>query len=72
MSWLKAVWAEVLGLFVDDTGFAVAILVWLVVAMLVLKRLGLSAGLPPVILFAGLVAILVESAVRGARRSGGR
>jgi hypothetical protein len=72
MSWLKAIWAEFLGLFVDDASFAVAILVWLVVAMLVLKRLALPPGLPPVILFAGLVAILVESAVRQARRSRGR
>jgi hypothetical protein len=67
MTWLRTVWAEFLGLFVDDASFAVAILGWLVVATLALKRLDLPAGLPPAILFAGLAAILVGSAVRAAR-----
>jgi xanthosine utilization system XapX-like protein len=66
MTWVKAVGTEFLGLFVDDGRFAIGILLWLIVAGFALKRLNLGAVLPPVILFAGLVGILVESAVRKA------
>lgn len=67
MLWLKAIWSEFFGLFVDDGHFAIAILAWLLAAGLALPRLGLPPGWPPAILFAGLVAILVESAARRAR-----
>ncbi len=68
MEWLKTVGAEFIGLFVDDVGFAVAILVWVLIAALVLPRLGLPDPLPALLLFAGLAGILVESAVRRARK----
>jgi len=68
MTWLKTVWSEFIGLFVDDGSLAVAVLVWLAAAWLLLPRLPLPSALPPVILFAGLALILVESALRGARR----
>jgi hypothetical protein len=67
MTWVKAVGAELLGLFVDDGRFAIGILVWLVVATLAFRHLELPPAVPPVILFAGLAVILVESAVRKAR-----
>ena len=67
MGALKAVWSEFIGLFVDDGSFAVAILGWLVVSWLVLPRLPLPPAVAPVILFAGLAAILVESTVRRSR-----
>ncbi len=66
MSWLKTIAQEVLGLFVDDAGFAVSILAW-VVACLVLSWLGVAALWTGCILFAGLAAILVESAIRRSR-----
>jgi hypothetical protein len=68
MGWLRAIWEELIGLFVDDVGFAVAILAWVLVAGVGLPRLGLPAPVPAVVLFAGLAAILVESATRRARR----
>ncbi len=68
MTWLKTVWSEFIGLFVDDGSFAVAILAWLVASWLLLPRLGLAPAWPPAILFAGLAVILVESALRRARR----
>ncbi len=68
MTWLKTAWSEFIGLFVDDGSLAVAVLAWLAAAWLLLPRLPLSPALPPVILFAGLALILVESALRGARR----
>jgi hypothetical protein len=66
MAWLRTIAAELLGLFVDDAGFAVAILAWLAVTWFA------RSALPPlwssVILFAGLAAILIESVVRRSRR----
>ena len=68
MNGLKRIWAEAAGLFVDDWRFAAVILAWLVAARLVLPRLALPPALPPLILFAGLAAILLEGATRRARR----
>ncbi len=67
MSWFKTAWAECLGLFVDDGRLAAALLLWIAAAGLVLPRLGLPTAMPPLILFAGLAVILVESAARRAR-----
>ena len=66
MRTLTTIFAEIWGLFVDDGRFAVAILVWLAFAAGVLPRLALPGAAPPVLLFAGLAAILLESAVRRA------
>lgn len=69
MGWLKAIGSELLGLFVDDVGFAVSILAWVAVCAVILPILGLSGAVPALILFAGLLAILVESATRRARKA---
>lgn len=68
MEWLKTIFSEFIGLFVDDVGFAVAILVWVVVAGFGVPLLGMPGFVPAVVLFVGLVAILVESATRRARQ----
>jgi hypothetical protein len=65
---LRAIWDEVLGLFVDDGSLAAAILV--VVGMVALLR-KFDVIAPPLgggMLFGGLVAILLENIRRGARR----
>ncbi len=67
MQWLRTVVTEVFGLFVDDGSFAVAILVWLGVAWVLLPRIDVPAAAKGPILFAGLAAILIESAARRAR-----
>ncbi len=72
MTWVKAVGAELLGLFVDDGRLAIGILVWLVVAALAFRHLDLPQAVPPVILFAGLAVILVHGAVRESRGRRGR
>ncbi len=66
MSWLKTIVREVFGLFVDDAGFALAILAWVVVC-LAATRLGLASAWAGMALFAGLAVILAESAVRRSR-----
>ena len=67
MRWLRTILRELFGLFVDDGRFAIAIIVWLVMAGLLLPRLGLAAGLEGLVLFAGLAGILFGSAFRKAR-----
>ncbi len=68
MRWLNTVLREIWGLFVDDGSFALAIVIWLLLAWLVLPRLGIPPGWTGIILFAGLALILLESATRSARR----
>jgi len=66
MKILRSIVAELLGLFVDDGGVALAVLGWVVVAWLLSWIV--PSPWPPLILFAGLAAILVGSAVRQAGR----
>ena len=67
MKWLRIVWSEFFGLFVDDGRFAVTILLWGAAAGLVLPRLPLPSFAPPVAFVVGLLVILAESAIRAAR-----
>jgi hypothetical protein len=66
MKWLRAVVREILGLFVDDGSFAIAILAWLALCWLVLPRL--PSGMGGLLLVLGLALILVESVLRRARK----
>lgn len=68
MSALKTILAELVGLVVDDGAFALAIVAWLGLAWLVLPRLQALGPWAGALLFAGLAAVLVESALRRARR----
>ena len=67
MQWLRTVFTEIFSLFVDDGSFAIAILTWLVAAGSVFAYVNIPAGVKGPILFAGLAAILMESATRRAR-----
>jgi hypothetical protein len=68
MHWFKAIWSELLGLFVDDGSFAIAILVWLGMNWLLSTYLLRQSEWGGVVLFAGLGLILLESATRRSRR----
>jgi hypothetical protein len=68
MSWLKATILEIYGLFVDDGRYALSIVAWVGIAALILPRLDTPASANALILFAGLLLILVESALRRAGR----
>lgn len=65
MGWLRAILSELLGLFVEDAGFALAILAWIGISHLLLR---LVPAWVPLILFLGLAVILVQSAIRRARQ----
>ena len=69
MTWLKTIFQELIGLFVDDGNFAIAILVWLALVWLVLPPLHVTGDWRAVILFVGMVAILIESVLRKTRLS---
>lgn len=67
MNALRTVLREIVGLFVDDGSFALAILLWLALVWFLIRPLQLPwAG--GIILFLGLAAILVESVARFARK----
>ena len=68
MRWIRTILSEIFGLFVDDGAFAITILLWLIIAGVALPRLGISPPAKAIILFAGLAAILMESALRRARK----
>jgi hypothetical protein len=68
MGWIKSVAREVWGLFVDDGSFAAAIVVWLAVVLLAVRRVAWGARFGGVVLFVGLAAVLIENVLRYARR----
>ena len=68
MSWIKTIFGELIGLFIDDGNFAIAIVVWLGLAWFVLPHLPIPHVFQAPILFAGLLAILTESVLQAARR----
>lgn len=68
MPLLKTIAREIYRLFVDDGSFAASLLVWIGAVWLLLPRLGVPSAWSPCLLFGGLAAILLESAVRRARR----
>jgi hypothetical protein len=68
MDWFKTIWSELLGLFVDDGSFAIAILVWLGMNWLLSTYLLRQSEWGGVVLFAGLGLILLESTTRRSRR----
>ena len=70
MGWLKSIGREVIGLFVDDGSFAIAILVWAAFVVLVLAHVVGHANWTGPALFSGLAFVLIESVVRFSRRRG--
>ena len=63
---------ELFGLFVDDAGFALTILVWLTACALLLPRVPLALAWHGVLLFTGLAVILVWHCLRHIARDAAR
>lgn len=68
MKWVNNIFREIFGLFVDDGSFALAILLWLILMRWLTSRSLIESAAAGVVLFAGLALILIESALRYARR----
>jgi hypothetical protein len=68
MNWLKNIFYEIFGLFVDDVSFALAIFLWLLLVKVLTPHLSAPSGWTGVILFIGLALILAESTTRYAKQ----
>ena len=68
MRWIATALSELVGLFVDDLSFTVAILVWIALGAVLLPRLGLAGAWEAPLLFLGCAVILIENVRRAARR----
>jgi hypothetical protein len=68
MKWLRGIIEEIYSMFVDDGVFALSILAWAAIIWLIAVRLDLGTQIGAPLLGAGLIAILIESAVRRARK----
>lgn len=68
MRWIKTILGEMLGLFVDDGSFAVSILIWLALALLLVPIVHAEPAWAGIILFVGLAIVLIENVLRSARR----
>ncbi len=67
MRLLRTILSELIGLFVDDGIFAAAVVIWVVLVAFAAPAIGAPALWRGGALFAGLVAILIESVARRAR-----
>ncbi|MGU3404686.1 hypothetical protein [Methylobacterium brachiatum] len=66
MNWLRTITRELVGLVVDDVGFAAAIVAWIACAWILSAYVLPPASWHAVMLFGGLALILLESVVRRA------
>lgn len=66
MSWIKSVLRELVGLVVDDIGFAASVIVWIAVVTVLSSYVAAKSGLLPLALAAGLGAILLQAVLRRA------
>lgn len=62
MTWIKTILREIFGLFVDDTKFALAIILWVALVKVLLPRISIPPVWAGTIFFAGLALILAGSA----------
>ena len=67
MKWLRTGTREVVGLFVDDGAFAAFIITWLAFSCVALPKMDVPMVWKGVLLTAGLLVILLESATRRSR-----
>jgi len=68
MQWIKTIFGELYAVFVDDASFAIAIALWAVLLWFLVPHLGLPGRWNGALLFSGLCVILVEGALRRARK----
>ncbi len=66
MTLISAIGQQVFALFVDDGSLAIAILIWVAIVAGLISVFGVSAIVAGGLLFAGLVAILIENVLRRA------
>ena len=69
MQGIRVVFAEIIGLFVDDGSLAIALVIWCaVIGAIVMFAPGLPVAVPAAALLAGCVSILLVNVIRAARK----
>lgn len=68
MKLLKRIFDEALGLFVDDGAYAASIIVWLIGMAALVRFTVFGPVVAGPLLFVGLASILVQGALRKARK----
>lgn len=69
MNIIRVIFAELVGLFIDDGLFAASVVIWVLLIAFAAPALGVPALWRSGLLFAGLAAILIESIARRSRSS---
>jgi hypothetical protein len=72
MGWLSTARRELVGLFIDDGSFALAILAWVLGGAICIHVFAVPPAIEGFLLAAGLVLLLAENVERTARGSGER
>lgn len=67
MGALSTAWRELVGLFIDDGSFALAILAWVLGGVICIRVLGIPPADEGFLLAAGLALLLAENVERTAR-----
>jgi hypothetical protein len=67
MNAIRSAWRELVGLFIEDWRFALAVAVWVLVGIFALPHLLPAVWRGPVF-FLGVVGILVENVMQNSRR----
>jgi hypothetical protein len=67
MNVLKNMFAELLGLFVDDGSFVLTIIAWVLGGVICLRGQLVDPGFEAALLFLGIAVILLENVERTAR-----
>ena len=67
MNIIRTIFAELVGLFIDDGLFAASVVIWVLLIAFAAPALGVPALWHSGLLFAGLAAILIESVARRSR-----
>jgi hypothetical protein len=72
MNWLSTARRELVGLFIDDGSFALAILAWIVGGVICIHVFAVPSAVEGFLLATGLVLLLAENVERTARKDGAR
>jgi hypothetical protein len=72
LSWISTVQRELVGLFVEDGSFALAVLAWLAGGAICIHLIGVDPAIEGVLLAAGFTLLLAENVDRTARGARGQ
>ena len=72
MKLLRTAFSELLGLFVDDGSFVLAVIAWVLGGAICLRIRMITPPVEAVLLFIGIIVLLAENVARTARKHAAR